>query len=167
MKIADCTTRLVAVAFAVAALQGAEVVRAQTQTQGQANRPGMDFDLLGDKDKSSTLSVVQPRGLALESVISPDRYYVGPSDGFSVSVWSIPPLTYQLTVTPEGTLIVPMVGEIRVAGLTLKAAREKTLEALRRTYLRNEVTMTLVTPRPLLVFVQGQVLNPGSYTMAA
>lgn len=133
----------------------------------QTKRPETETDPFGDRERLSSLTVVQPRGPALESVIAPDRYYVGPSDVFSVNVWTSPPLAYQLTVTPEGSLIIPTVGEVQVAGLTLSAAREKSLGAVRRRYIRSEVTMTLVTPRPLIVAVQGQVLNPGSYVMAA
>jgi protein involved in polysaccharide export with SLBB domain len=138
-------------------------------SQTQTRRPEGEIDLLGDREKNaaSAVTVVQPRGPALESVIAPDRYHVGPSDVFSVNVWASPPLAFQLTVTPEGTLIIPTVGEVQVADLTLTAAREKTLAAIRKRYIRSEVTMTLVTPRPILVAVQGQVLNPGSYVMAA
>ena len=138
-------------------------------SQTQTRRPETDIDLFGDREKNAAaaVTVVQPRGPALESVIAPDRYHVGPSDVFSVNVWASPPLAYQLTVTPEGTLIIPTVGEVQVADLTLTAAREKTLGAIRKRYIRSEVTMTLVTPRPILVAVQGQVLNPGSYVMAA
>ncbi len=142
---------------------------AEGLAQAQTRRPEADVDLFGDREKNAAaaVTVVQPRGPALESVIAPDRYYVGPSDVFSLNVWASPPLAYQLTVTPEGTLIIPTVGEVQVADLTLTAAREKTLGAIRKRYIRSEVTMTLVTPRPILVTVQGQVMNPGSYVMAA
>ncbi|HTR98533.1 MAG TPA: SLBB domain-containing protein [Bacteroidota bacterium] len=163
MKTADRCLLFLVLTLLIAAPHRAGIA----QTTSQTKRPDLDFDIFGDKEKSSAVTVVQPKGLALESVIAAEKYYVGPSDVFSVNIWSSPPLTYQLTVTPEGTLILPMVGEIHVASLTLAAAREKALAALHRAYLRSEVTMTLVTPRPLVVFVQGQVLNPGSYTMAA
>jgi protein involved in polysaccharide export with SLBB domain len=143
------------------------LIPAAASGQSDAKRQGTDIDLFGDRDRASSLTIAQPKGPALESVIAPDRYYVGPSDGFSVNVWASPPLSYQLTVSPEGTLIIPTVGEIRVAGLTLRAAREKCLDAIRRRYLRSDATMTLVTPRPIVVTVQGEVLNPGTYIMAA
>ncbi len=135
--------------------------------QSDSKRQGTDIDLFGDKERATSLSIVQPKGPALESVIAPERYFVGPSDGFSVNVWASPPLSYQLTVSPEGTLIIPAVGEIHVAGFTLSAARERCLDAIRKRYLRSDATMTLVTPRPIVVTVQGEVLNPGTYIMAA
>jgi polysaccharide export outer membrane protein len=161
MKNADLTRVLPALFAVMLAL--ALPCSGQTQTK----RPDTEIDLFGDRERPSSLTVVQPKGPALESIIAPEWYYVGPSDVFSINVWASPPLSYQLTVTPEGTLIIPTVGEVRVAGLTLSAAREKSLGALRKRYLRSDVTMTLVTPRPLIVSVQGLVMHPGSYVMAA
>ena len=64
---------------------------------------------------STGLSIAQPVGLALESIIDPALYFVGPSDVFSVNIWISPPLHFLLTVTPEGTLIIPTVGEVRIS----------------------------------------------------
>ena len=140
-------------------------VYASTQTR----RPAGESDLFGDRDKAAALpsSVAQPRGPALESTIAPESYYVGTSDVFAVNVWTSPPIAFQLTVTPEGTLIIPTVGEIPVADMTLAAARRKILDAVVKRYRVGEPTVTLVTPRPILVTVRGNVLNPGSYVMAA
>ena len=134
--------------------------------QTKKGTSGTDF--LGEKEKTAQAgALAQPRGPALESVIVPENYYVGPSDGFSVDIWSSTPLAFELTVTPEGTLIVPTVGEVHVANMTLASAKTKVVAAIRKRYLNAELTMTLVTPRPVIVTVEGQVLNPGSYTMAA
>jgi len=163
MKNADCHWVAGAQALVVVLLLIPAVAAGQSDTKREAT----DIDIFGDRDRASSLSIIQPKGPALESVIAPEQYHVGPSDGFSVNVWASPPLSYQLTVTPEGTLIIPTVGEIPVAGLTLSIARERCLEAIRKRYLRSDATLTLVTPRPILVTVQGEVLNPGTYQMAA
>ncbi len=108
-----------------------------------------------------------PRVLAMESTIDPTHFFVGPSDLFTVAIWSVPPQTYSLAVTPEGTLIVPTVGEVPVADITLAEAKERVLAAIRRRYARVEATATLVIPRTVLVTVQGNVLTPGSYALPA
>ena len=61
---------------------------------------------------------------ALEGPVDPEKYYVGPSDILSVNIWISPPLNFSLTVTPEGTLIIPTVGEVRVTDLTLREAKK-------------------------------------------
>lgn len=144
------------------------IVFACAGTAAQTKKGTAGTDFLGDKDRTAQGGVqAQPRGPALESVIVPENYYVGPSDGFAVDIWSSTPLAFELTVTPEGTLIVPTVGEVQVANMTLTAAKKKVVAAIRKRYLNAELTMTLVSPRPVIVTVEGQVLNPGSYTMAA
>jgi len=139
-------------------------------TIAQTKRTVSDEDIFGDLDKAGMTglqSVVQPKGVALESTIDPERYYVGPSDVFSVNVWTSPPLSSVLTVTPEGTLIIPMVGEVHVADLTLTDTKKRVISEIRKKYLRGEITATLLTPRPIVVMVTGQVMNPGSYTLAS
>jgi protein involved in polysaccharide export with SLBB domain len=42
----------------------------------------------------------------------------------SVNIWTSPQLIFPLTVTPEGTLIIPTVGEIHVADLTLSEVKK-------------------------------------------
>lgn len=135
----------------------------------QTKRPVIDSDLFGDRDKTAAFpsTLALPRGPALESTIAPESYFVGPSDVFAVNVWTSPPLALQLTVTPEGTLIIPTVGEVRVADTTLAAARKKVVDALMKRYKFGNPTVTLVIPRPIVITVRGAVLNPGSYVMAA
>jgi len=123
---------------------------------------------LGDLDRLRLAGIRQPQGIALESTIDPELYFVGPSDVFSVNIWISPSLDFTLTVTPEGTLIVPTVGEIRIADMTLAEAKRRVVEGIRKKYLSStEPTVTLLTPRPVVVRVTGNVLNPRSYVLAA
>ncbi|MGB5872399.1 MAG: SLBB domain-containing protein [Bacteroidota bacterium] len=112
-------------------------------------------------------TVSQPPGVALESVVKPEEYHVGPSDVFSVNIWVSPPLSYALTVSPEGSLIIPNVGEVAVADISLAEAKEKVVFEVRRKYRAGEVTMTLTSPRPIVVMVTGSVRYPGLYTLSA
>jgi len=134
----------------------------------QSQQRTLPSDDLESSIKENTLpSVVQPAGVALESTVDPDKYFVGPSDVLSVNIWMSPPLNLMLTVTPEGTLIIPTVGEVKVADLTLAKAKEKILQESRRRYLTAEITTTLVKPRPIIVTVTGNILNPGIYTLTS
>ncbi len=53
---------------------------------------------------------------------SPDldkqTYVIGPGDALSVSVWRNPDLSVQVPVRPDGQVSVPLVGDIKAAGLT-------------------------------------------------
>jgi protein involved in polysaccharide export with SLBB domain len=124
------------------------------------------LEKLEERQRLST-SAVEPVGVALESTVDPEKYYVGPSDGISVNIWVSPPINLTLTVTPEGTLIIPTVGEVRVADLLLVQAKERIISEVRKKYIAGQVTATLVRPRPIIVTVLGNVQKPGLYTLAA
>ena len=134
--------------------------------RGQSIEEKLEQLGMGDREKKTT-AVVQTGGIALESVVDPETYLVGPSDRIAVNIWSSPPVNLQLTVTPEGSLIIPTVGEISVAHRTLKEAKDLILTAVKRRYVRAETSVTLVQPRPIIVHVTGAVLNPGTYTLTA
>jgi protein involved in polysaccharide export with SLBB domain len=149
--------------FLVVLVLGAvQLVHAQSLKSGLTQEATEDL-----KASAMGLGVSQPGGLALESTIDPESYFVGPSDGFAVNIWTSPPLSFTLTVTPEGTLIIPTVGEVRVSGLTLKAAKQLMTAEIKKKYAFPASTATLANPRPIVVYVTGQVLNPGSYTVGA
>lgn len=131
----------------------------------QSNKRPEEFDLL--HQEKAAMGLAQPSGVALESTVDPARYFVGPSDMIAVNIWMSPPLNFPLTVTPEGTLIIPTVGEVKVSDLSLAEAKERILKEVRRKYLTAQVTATLLKPRPIIVAVTGNVLNQGLYTLSA
>src|ERR1041385_5720659 len=145
------------------------VVFHATSLFGQDKRDTQKRDLfdLNIPDRAATATLNQPAGIALESTVDPEKYFVGPSDVIAVNIWMSIPQSYPLTVTPEGSLIIPTVGEVMVADLTLARAKEKILKEIRKKYLTAEITATLVKPRPIVVSVIGTVLNPGLYTLNA
>lgn len=137
-------------------------LRSGAQEKRDVRRPDLYDYTLPDRKE---LTVPQQPVVALESKVDPEKYYVGPSDIIEVSIWMSPPQNYPLMVTPEGTLIIPTVGEVAVADITLARAKEKILAEVRKKYISPEVTATLVKPRPIVVSVIGRVLNPGLYTL--
>jgi len=113
-------------------------------TLSQTFRTGMESvekkDQEKDKVQIPTFTVSTP---AFEGAIDPEVYFVGPSDVISVNIWISPPLNFMLTVTPEGTLIVPTVGEVKVADLSLSQAKKKVIGEIKK-------NICLVTRQSLL-----------------
>jgi protein involved in polysaccharide export with SLBB domain len=103
----------------------------------------------------------------LECPVDPDKYFVGPSDILSVNIWTSPPLNFSLTITPEGTLIVPTVGEVRVTDLTLGEAKKKIIDEIKKKYLSGSPSVTLLSPRQITVTVTGAIRYPGKYLLYA
>jgi protein involved in polysaccharide export with SLBB domain len=103
----------------------------------------------------------------LDGPIDPKRYLVGPSDEIAVSVWTVPPVTLTIPVNPEGTLLIPSVSEVRVAGETLSRTKELVQSAVKEKYAHADCSVTLVRPRPVVIRVTGNVPSPGAQTLTA
>ena len=118
--------------------------------------------LFGKTDlKAATRSQLEFKDIPTDGPVNPDEYHVGPGDGMVLDVWSSAPVEHQLTVTPEGYLLIPGVGAVAVQNLTLKEAREKIVALGARRYPGATITLTLVSPRKVSVMITGQVMNEG------
>lgn len=105
----------------------------------------------------------QVRGLPMEGVIDPQRYQLGPSDLLFVGLWGPITTSYSLTVTPEGSLIIPTIGEVAVANVRLADAKIQIAKLAKRRYPSSEVTVALLRPRSFIVSLRGNVTKPGQY----
>jgi len=91
----------------------------------------------------------------MDGPVDPKEYLVGPGDIYSVNIWISPPISLQLPVTPEGSVIIPTVGEVSVSGLHLVEAKKKVLSEIRKKYISGNISFTLLTPRIFTVRVTG------------
>lgn len=106
-------------------------------------------------------------GAYLEGAVDSTEYMVGPGDIFRVFFWKP---TYNETlarVSADGDLAIPLVGLVRVAGLTLAEAKLRVAQAVGRSFRYGEVGLSLLEPRKFRVHVTGMVEMPGSYAVPA
>jgi polysaccharide biosynthesis/export protein len=95
-----------------------------------------------------------------------DAYTLGAGDRIHLDFFNIPEYTGETQVLADGSLNLPLVGNISVQGQTLNGAAD-TIEAAYQQLLRNPiVTISLLRPRPLRVSIAGEVNRPGSYAMS-
>ena len=99
--------------------------------------------------------------LALERVIDPKEYVIGPGDEFSVFINLLESAIYPVKVTPSGNVIIPKIGTIPVSGLTLETAIETVKKACLRIYIGARIDVDLIKIRTFLVLVSGAVKDPG------
>lgn len=102
----------------------------------------------------------------LEKTVDPKKYILGPGDVLAINLWE-EYLSYNLSVTPEGNLLIPQVGSIKVSGLSLEKASEMIKEKILSKYKNVTLTVTLVSLRKFKVAVTGAVKNPGTYSVFA
>ncbi|TSD66471.1 capsule biosynthesis protein [Inquilinus sp. KBS0705] len=101
---------------------------------------------------------------------TPLNYVIGTGDQLLIDISGYSEASYQLTVTPEGTITIPFAGVIPVAGLTIDGATKKIKSKLSTAYsgLNNgtvKLNIALGNIRSIKVIVNGEVTRPGTYTL--
>lgn len=94
-----------------------------------------------------------------------NRYRLGSGDAIAVTVQRFTDLSFQATINPEGNVVVPLLGTVNLAGLTLEGAGEKIRRGLNRYVVDPQVSVALVGLRAVQVTVTGEVVRPGYYTL--
>lgn len=94
-------------------------------------------------------------------VVTPS-YRVGPNDALRIEVFGEPELSTETTVSGHGAIKFPLLGELRVIGMTVKDVEEALSQRLEAGYLKNpKVTVSIVRYRNF--YVSGEARNPGAF----
>ncbi len=112
----------------------------------------------------SPVGLAQPSGV----VQSEQAYTLGAGDLVRIDSFDTPELKLEerYGVLVDGSLNVPWVGTVTVAGLTLEQASGALSARYARFVRKPIITVSLVSPRPLKVGVFGEVNRPGSYIIS-
>ncbi|HET9950836.1 MAG TPA: SLBB domain-containing protein [Candidatus Eisenbacteria bacterium] len=102
----------------------------------------------------------------IEGRVDPNTYRIGPGDEFAIRS-SGSPETKVIRVGPVGDLLVPDVGAIPVAGLTLSEAESLVRQKMGRRTGQKGFALTLHRPRRFRMRIQGEVARPGAVTLQA
>lgn len=94
-------------------------------------------------------------------------YRLGPGDSLFINVLRFPDLSFQSTIDLEGNLLLPLVGALKLEGLTVAEAREQIQVALDRYVVEPQVDVILVAQRSVQVTILGEVVRPGLYPLPA
>lgn len=100
--------------------------------------------------------------LPVLSAEEPALYIVGPNDTLAVTVYEQPQLSGKYMVQPDGTFAFPLLGRVKVGGLSVQAIEDDMRDRLARGYLKNpQVSVTVDTYRSQQIFIIGEVKQPG------
>ncbi len=97
----------------------------------------------------------------------PTDYVVGPGDTVQVQLFGKENAEYDLIVTREGMLHFPGLGPIVVAGLYFNELRENLYNRIHRQMIGIKANITMGVLRSVRIFVLGEAIRPGSYTVSA
>ncbi|MBE2256727.1 MAG: SLBB domain-containing protein [Ignavibacteria bacterium] len=137
----------------------------KNQSSNQSsNTPSGNFKINADApDLFGSISDgnVHSKTVPLEGAINPNNYIIGPNDLFTLGLYGFINQQVPLYVSPEGSVIIPTVGEVKVNGLTLSEAKSRVVAAVKKRYYSSDVSFTLTMPRTFLVKVTG--LTQGTF----
>lgn len=93
------------------------------------------------------------------------EFVIGVSDQLRIRVWKNPELNTEIQVRPDGTITMPLVGDVKADGLTPSQLTAAITKALAQ-YVKDEsavVTVAVVEVNSYKVTVSGAVMQPGIY----
>lgn len=94
-----------------------------------------------------------------------DQYVIGAEDVLSIHVWKEDAFTRTIPVRMDGKISLPLVQEIKAAGLTPLQLKEVLTRRLKEFIENPVVSVTVAEANSYKVYVSGQVKTPGVYRL--
>ena len=94
-----------------------------------------------------------------------DPYILGPGDELNIEVLNSEISSGEYTILNDGTINIPLVGDVNLKGRTIKDANSEIENKLKKQLIEPVVSIQIIQPRPMTVFVLGEVDRPGIYTL--
>jgi polysaccharide export outer membrane protein len=156
-------------AVALIGLVAAAPALAQTQPPARPATPG-----------AQTPSTIRPVGqgpltgrpaqtgpaVTSTGISAPTDYVIGPDDVLGIVFWRDAEMTGDVTVRPDGMITLPLLQDIKAAGLRPDELRAKIVEAAAKLIEDPNVSVTVRQINSRNVFITGGVIRPGGYPVS-
>jgi len=135
--------------------QGQEQRQGQAQEQEQRQGQGQ-----GQGQGQAQVQAVDQREIFIK------EYVIGPQDLLEIKVFELPELNQTVRVSEDGSITLPLVGNVQVGGLTKDGVEEKLKMLLEARWLKNaQVSVFIKEYQSRRVAVIGAVEKPGMYEL--
>lgn len=104
---------------------------------------------------------LQARQATAQVAADSGTYVIGPEDVLYIYVWKEDNLSRSVPVRMDGMISIPLVDDIKAAGLTPLQLKELLLAKLREFVDTPDVTVIVTEANSYKVYVQGEVRTPG------
>ena len=94
-------------------------------------------------------------------------FRIGPEDVLGILFWRDQEMSGDVTVRPDGMVTLPLVRDVRAAGLTPDELADRIQEAAREFITDASVTVVVRQVNSRKVFITGEVARPGAYPLAS
>jgi protein involved in polysaccharide export with SLBB domain len=103
---------------------------------------------------------------------TPQNYIIGAGDQLLIDVYGASQQSFDLTVSPEGRILIPNLGPVQVGGSSIEAASSRLKSSLGRIYSgllgsnpNSFIQVRLGNIRSIKVSMVGELTKPGSYIL--
>lgn len=96
---------------------------------------------------------------------APSEFSLGPEDVLRVTVWKSPDLSGEVTIRPDGTITMPLIGDVQAVGLTANVLAKHITERLTEYISAPIVTVQVKEVNSYFIYVLGEVVRPGKYPL--
>jgi len=112
----------------------------------------------------------RPQFVSNLNIATPKNYVLGTGDEVLIDIYGNSEASYSLTISPEGTINIPYVGVISVAGTSIEQATARIEKSLSTVYSgipqgNTKVEISLGNIRSIQVVMTGELVQPGTYTL--
>jgi len=161
------SSRSLAAAFGVATLLAAAAASAASSPLSMVQPQPQPTARLAVVSPSAQPAVKPAELPVTQAAADPALEAVGAGDMLHITVFRNPELTTDAKVTEQGTILFPLIGDVKVTGLSPQQVGSRISEMLRQgKYVVNpEVAVSLAQVNSRQVSVLGNVQKPGRYPL--
>jgi polysaccharide export outer membrane protein len=142
------------------------VAHAQAQPAPPARPPAGGTARPAGQPATGTSTPGRPTTTASTGMPVPSDYVIGPDDVLGIVFWRDADMTGDVTVRPDGMITLPLLQDVKAAGLTPDQLRVKIQEAATKFISDPNVTVTVRQINSRNVFITGEVTRPGPYPVS-
>lgn len=95
----------------------------------------------------------------------PADYTIGAEDVLNVVFWRDADMSAEVTVRPDGIITLPLIGDLRVAGMAPEALKQQIQKEAAKYVTDANVAVIVKQVNSRRVFITGQVTRPGEYPL--
>jgi polysaccharide biosynthesis/export protein len=110
----------------------------------------------------ATAAATRPGGVATPL----PAFVIGPSDVLTVNFWRDKDMSTDVVVRPDGNITLPLLNDVRAAGLTPDELRARIVAEAQRFLEDPSPTVVVKEINSRKVFITGQVEKPGPYPLS-
>jgi polysaccharide biosynthesis/export protein len=136
----------------------AHQTRQLTPGSGSSSRPA-------EKSSGKGVGSGAPTDLNKPATYDPASYVIGADDQLMISVWREPELSLSVAVRPDGMITLPLVNDVRAAGLKPLELQSLLVERLKPFVNEPQVTIVVQGIRSRKVFLAGAGVRAGVFPL--